>query len=61
MQKALLAIALCLVTLPALAREGGLAVGAFAPPLNGKAWVTQDGKAPDMKNKVLLIDFWFAT
>ncbi len=60
MRKVLLA-AVCLVALPALAKEGGLAVGTFAPPLNGSTWVSKDGKAPDMKNKVLLIDFWFAT
>lgn len=60
MQKVIWTALLCLVALPALAKEDGLAVGAFAPPLNGSTWVSKDGKAPDMKNKVLLIDFWFA-
>jgi len=44
----------------AVAGEAGLALGTHAPPLNGGAWVTEDGKQPDMKNKVLLVEFWFA-
>ena len=36
----------------------GLAVGKTAPPLDGAVWVTADGKAPDLKAKVLLLDFW---
>jgi hypothetical protein len=60
MRSSFLAAAMCLAATAILAKEGGLAVGAYAPPLNGSAWVTEDGKAPDMKNKVLLIDFWFA-
>lgn len=39
----------------------GLALGAFAPALNGKTWVSADGKMPNMKNKVILVDFWFST
>ena len=38
----------------------GLKPGTVAPALETKEWVTADGKAPDMKGKVLLIDFWFA-
>ena len=60
MLRAMIAAAACLMALPVLAKEGGLAVGAFAPPLNGAKWVSADGKAPDMKNKVILMDFWFA-
>jgi hypothetical protein len=38
----------------------GLKPGTEAPAMESKAWVTADGKAPEMKGKVLLIDFWFA-
>lgn len=37
----------------------GIPVGSVAPPLQGSAWITADGKAPEMKGKVVLIDFWF--
>jgi hypothetical protein len=52
--------ALLLLSTAVSAGESGLAVGAFAPPLNGKVWTTDDGKQPDMKEKVLLVEFWFA-
>lgn len=35
-------------------------VGEVAPPIEGKVWVTPDGKNPDLKSKVYLVDFWFA-
>jgi len=38
----------------------GLKPGEVAPAVESKEWLTADGKAPDMKGKVLLIDFWFA-
>lgn len=38
----------------------GLKPGTAAPALESTAWVTADGKAPDLKGKVQLIDFWFA-
>jgi peroxiredoxin len=38
----------------------GLASGTVAPKLEGSVWVTKDGKAPELKGKVYLIDFWFA-
>jgi hypothetical protein len=46
----------------ALAKEEapGLAVGTAAPALAGAAWVTADGKAPEVKGTVHLVDFWFA-
>jgi thiol-disulfide isomerase/thioredoxin len=37
----------------------GLASGTVAPKLEGSVWVTKDGKAPELKGKVYLIDFWF--
>lgn len=52
-------LAAALVAAQAQSGEG-LAIGAHAPPLNGGKWVTNDGKMPDMRQKVLLIDFWFA-
>jgi len=45
----------------ALAEEApGVAVGAAAPAIEGKTWFSKDGKAPELKGKVHLIDFWFA-
>jgi len=38
----------------------GLAVGTKAPELKAGKWVTSDGKAPILKGKVVLVDFWFA-
>lgn len=38
----------------------GIAVGAEAPAVEGKVWFTKDGKAPELKGKVHLLDFWFA-
>lgn len=35
-------------------------VGAVAPEISGKVWVTEDGKPPEYKGKVYLVDFWFA-
>jgi hypothetical protein len=43
----------------AQAGESGLAVGTEAPALSGKAWITADGNAPVMKDKVVLLHFWF--
>jgi hypothetical protein len=44
----------------AAAKEApGLKVGTVAPELKGKTWFTKDGKAPDLKGKAYLIDFWF--
>lgn len=37
-----------------------VAVGAVAPKIEGKTWVTDDGKSPEYQGKVCLIDFWFA-
>ena len=36
-------------------------VGTVASPFKGKTWFTADGKAPDVKNKVCLVDFWQIT
>ena len=36
----------------------GIAVGTQAPVIKGK-WVTEDGTTPDLKGKVVLVDFWF--
>ena len=33
-------------------------VGTVAAALKGKKWFTPDGKAPDLKNKVYLVEFW---
>ena len=35
-------------------------VGSAALPLEGSVWVTADGKEPDMRGRVHLIEFWFA-
>jgi len=41
------------------AREApGIPVGSPAQNLEGK-WITSDGKEPDLKGKVYLVDFWF--
>ena len=37
-----------------------IAVGTDAPELKGTKWITKDGKDPDYKDKVRVIDFWFA-
>jgi len=42
------------------ALAGEIQVGAEAPALEGKTWVTADGKAPELQGKVQLIHFWFA-
>jgi hypothetical protein len=39
----------------------GLKVGTDAPAVTGKVWLTADGKAPELKGKVYLLDFWFGT
>lgn len=57
---AMLLAAPLLLAASAMGRDSGLKVGAHAPPLDGAAWVTDDGKQPDMKDKVLLLEFWFA-
>lgn len=44
---------------PALAEPG--AVGTLAPELKGKSWLTADGKAPDLKNKAFVLEFWSVT
>jgi len=36
----------------------GIKVGEIAPALEGK-WLTKDGKTPELKGKVYLLDFWF--
>jgi hypothetical protein len=56
----LLAVALCGATLAGGQEAPGIAVGAAAPALEGKTWLTADGKAPDVTGKVYLVDFWFA-
>jgi hypothetical protein len=35
-------------------------VGREAPELRGGKWVTADGRTPELKGKVRVIDFWFA-
>ena len=37
----------------------GLNVGAIAPAIEGKTWFTKDGQAPELKDRVYLIEFWF--
>ncbi len=47
-------------SLTAAAQEApGIAVGAQAPEMKGGEWVSKDGKAPDLKGKAYLADFWF--
>ena len=36
-------------------------VGKDAPELKGTKWITKDGTDPVFKDKVRVIDFWFAT
>lgn len=38
----------------------GIPVGVEAPPIDGTAWFTTDGKAPELSGKVYLVHFWFA-
>ena len=57
---AVLALAFVFSGAAMAAEEPGIAIGAAAPPLEGKAWVTADGKAPDLHGKVQLVHFWFA-
>lgn len=38
----------------------GPQVGDSVPAIKGAAWVSDDGRAPEMKDKVVLIDFYFA-
>jgi hypothetical protein len=35
-------------------------VGKPAPEFDVAAWATEDGQAPDLKGKVVLVDFWLA-
>ena len=42
------------------ANAPGVAVGSAAPSLEGQAWLTADGKAPELQGKVYLVHFWFA-
>jgi hypothetical protein len=37
----------------------GLAAGSQAPALRGRAWLTADGKAPDLTGKAYLVYFWY--
>jgi hypothetical protein len=47
--------------LPAAGKEvQGIPVGVEAPPIDGAAWFTADGKAPELAGKVYLLHFWFA-
>ena len=39
--------------------DKSIKVGAEAPAVAGKKWFGTD-KAPDLKGKVYLVDFWFA-
>ncbi|HEY3324029.1 MAG TPA: hypothetical protein VGP72_26490 [Planctomycetota bacterium] len=55
---AVLVLATMLSTV-ALAGEG-VSVGSAAPALEGKTWITSDGKAPELQGKVYLVHFWFA-
>lgn len=56
-------LALCL----SLAAFGGedadptVPLGADAPKIAGKVWVTEDGTPPEYEGKVYLVDFWFAS
>jgi hypothetical protein len=57
---AVLALALFFSGAVLAAEEPGIAIGAAAPALEGKTWVTADGKAPELQGKVQLVHFWFA-
>jgi hypothetical protein len=46
---------------PAAAHEEPGDVGTVAPPFKGKTWITADSKAPDLKNKVCVVEFWQIT
>jgi hypothetical protein len=37
----------------------GMKIGTLVPELSGAEWVSADGKAPDLKGKVYVVDFWF--
>jgi len=54
-----LAAVLCIGVARSEEEEQGIPVGSVAPELHGDAWVTDDGKAPELKGKVYLIDFFF--
>jgi len=56
----LLGVALSGALLAGEREAPGIAVGTAAPALEGKTWLTPDGKAPDVTGKVYLVDFWFA-
>lgn len=49
-----------LLSCAVLAETPGIKVGEVAPALEGTKWFTADGKAPELKGKVHLVDFWFA-
>ena len=56
----LVLVAFAMLALGVLAEDDdGIPVGAVAPAVKGAAWVTEDGKIPELKGKVYLIDFWF--
>ena len=38
----------------------GITVGSSVPALEGKTWLTADGKGPELQGKVYLVHFWFA-
>ena len=38
----------------------GLEIGERAPAIRGSEWVSGSGLAPELKNKVVLVDFWYA-
>ena len=60
LKRTLVALTFLLAT-AALAKEApGLDNGTEAPALAGGKWYnTTDGKAPELKGKVYLVDFWF--
>ena len=53
-----LALAFLLTGILLAGEAPAIAVGSVAPALEGSAWVTADGKEPDLKGKVQLIEFW---
>jgi len=55
-----LALVLLLASGCATSAEKGINVGDAAPAVEGKTWVAKDGKAPETKGKVHVVEFWFA-
>ena len=64
MRQMMMALALAAVSTVAAAADlnfDTLEVGDLAPAVRGSEWVGAGSRAPELKNKVVLLDFWYSS